>query len=123
MSMQVICFASSMLLALGMIRRAPRRLLATHLLAATAGSEFPSGVLVDVIDFSNKDEPCKMNEAQDFGSILKSKKCAVVFAVPGAYTPTCSAQVIYNSVSLHPMRERKNNTKYLPCNLSTSLGL
>lgn len=59
--------------------RSPMKLQAT----AKVGSEVPSGVMVDVI---TKEESNEM----DFGEILKSHKKCVLFAVPGAFTPTCS---------------------------------
>ena len=51
---------------------------------AAAGSSFPEGITVDLIK-NGESEPI------DFGSVLKGKK-AVLFAVPGAFTPTCSAK-------------------------------
>lgn len=53
----------------------------------------PDQIMVDIIETDSKGEaPCTMNESQDFGAVLKSKGKCIVFAVPGAFTPTCSAQ-------------------------------
>jgi hypothetical protein len=50
----------------------------------------PENIILDIVAFTNDaDTPvCKMDESADFGKLLKSHKKAVVFAVPGAFTPT-----------------------------------
>jgi len=59
---------------------------------AAAGSEVPTGVKVDVI-FGDDTEEC------DFGELLKSHKKCVLFAVPGAFTPTCSVKHLPGFIS------------------------
>ena len=51
------------------------------------GEASPSAV-VDIIE--PVDGEFKVINAQDFGALLKSHKRAVVFALPGAFTPICS---------------------------------
>ena len=54
---------------------------ATFQMSAAIGESVPEGIKVDIIAQTDG-TVCSMNEAQDFGSILKSTKKAVVFAVP-----------------------------------------
>lgn len=56
------------------------------------GSVFPTGILVDIINSTGNNQSCTTNDAQDLGEILKSHNKAVVFALPGALTPTCAAK-------------------------------
>ena len=63
------------------------------------GDHVPEGIIVDILK-STDDKACSVNEAQDFGAVLKSSKKVVVFAVPGAFTPTCSAQHLPGFVAL-----------------------
>jgi peroxiredoxin len=58
--------------------------------AVSKGDNAPTGISLDVI--AAEDEKCKLGDAVDFGDVLKGHKRAVLFAVPGAFTPTCSAQ-------------------------------
>lgn len=60
--------------------------------AAGAGSTVPTGVKVDVISGDDTEE-C------DFGELLKSHKKCVLFAVPGAFTPTCSVKHLPGFIS------------------------
>jgi hypothetical protein len=56
----------------------------------TADSDLvPGEILVDIIEPDVEvTAPCKVNEAQDFGSVLAGHKKCILFAVPGAFTPT-----------------------------------
>ena len=58
------------------------------------GNTIPEGIIVDIVTTKNDSgtPQCQMNDSQDFGKLLKTLKRAIVFAVPGAFTPTCSAQ-------------------------------
>lgn len=59
------------------------------------GSPYPSEILVDVAepDISGDTSSCVVApDPIDLGSTLKSVKKAVIFAVPGAFTSTCSNQ-------------------------------
>jgi glutaredoxin/glutathione-dependent peroxiredoxin len=51
------------------------------------GSPSPAGV-VDIVEPVNGEYVIKAGQA--FGDILNAHKKAVIFAVPGAFTPTCS---------------------------------
>ena len=63
--------------------------------AASEGANVPTGIKVDIItsaDINPGSQSCSMTEVEDFGNLLKGHKKAILFAVPGAFTPTCSAQ-------------------------------
>ena len=49
------------------------------------GENVPSGVMVDIIEGDESKEA-------DIGALLKGSSKAVLFAVPGAFTPTCSVK-------------------------------
>ena len=55
-------------------------------LMATVGDNVPSGVTVDVVG------PDGEFREVDLGALLSAHKKAIIFAVPGAFTPTCSAK-------------------------------
>lgn len=57
-----------------------------HLLPGTV---IPSAV-VDIVESDGKEYAFR--EGVDFGELLKSHKRAIVFGVPGAFTPTCSSK-------------------------------
>ena len=74
--------------------------------ALSKGDTLPSkSILCDVIEA--QDEKCKLGDPVDFGALLKSHKKAVVFAVPGAFTPTCSAQHLPGFITLSPELKKK----------------
>eukprot|EP01038_Epipyxis_sp_PR26KG_P008772 gene8772-11847_t len=55
----------------------------------TAKDSVPDSVLIDLIEIKDGDYALG-TEKKDFGTLLKSHKKAVLFGVPGAFTPTCS---------------------------------
>lgn len=55
----------------------------TRQLASSVNDIVPSKILCDIIESSTSTPQCKVNEAQDFGEVLKGNKKAVLFAVPG----------------------------------------
>jgi glutaredoxin/glutathione-dependent peroxiredoxin len=59
----------------------------TYKRTIVSGSVAPSG-LVDVVEVV--DGEWTVHNAQNFGDLLKESKRSVLFAVPGAFTPTCS---------------------------------
>lgn len=102
---RVFSFAATVIVALGYIRKCAVRQI-TSLKAV--GTQIPTGVLIDVIDFASGAEACKINESQDFGLLLSTQKRVVLFAVPGAFTPTCSAQHLPGFIKLANDIKAKN---------------
>ena len=85
-----MCYKIALFLAAVMITRAfkpnmIRRATSSSLSMINVGDNVPTGVEVDVITGENV-------EAVDFGKLLQSDGKSVLFAVPGAFTPTCSEQ-------------------------------
>ena len=71
--------------------RMPQNFLRASRKFSTMNDMVPSSILCDIIQSSIGGTPqCKIDEAQDFGALLRSHKKAILFAVPGAFTPTCS---------------------------------
>jgi glutaredoxin/glutathione-dependent peroxiredoxin len=71
--------------------RMPQNFLRVSRKFSSMNDMVPTSILCDIIQSSIGGTPqCKIDEAQDFGALLNSHKKAVVFAVPGAFTPTCS---------------------------------
>eukprot|EP00638_Chattonella_subsalsa_P008412 CAMPEP_0117762954 /NCGR_PEP_ID=MMETSP0947-20121206/18304_1 /TAXON_ID=44440 /ORGANISM="Chattonella subsalsa, Strain CCMP2191" /LENGTH=169 /DNA_ID=CAMNT_0005584477 /DNA_START=194 /DNA_END=703 /DNA_ORIENTATION=+ len=62
------------------------------------GSDVPTGAIVDIVE-TTEEEPLRMNKDQDLGELLKAHNKAIVFGVPGAFTPTCSAQHLPGFIS------------------------
>lgn len=62
----------------------------TSLLMDTHMGSIP-GVIVDVVESADEESSFKISEAQDIGQLLKSHKKCILFAVPGAFTPTCNS--------------------------------
>lgn len=75
------------MLAAKFIRICSRSAKLQQLRGIKTGDVSPSAV-VDIIE--PIDGEFKVVNAQDFGALLKSHKKAVVFALPGAFTPICS---------------------------------
>jgi glutaredoxin/glutathione-dependent peroxiredoxin len=50
---------------------------------------------------------CSFDESQDLALLLKGVGKAILFAVPGAFTPTCSAQHLPGFVALAPQLKAK----------------
>jgi hypothetical protein len=50
---------------------------------ASVSDMVPSKILCDIVESSTSTPQCKVNEAQDFGEVLRGHKKAVLFAVPG----------------------------------------
>jgi len=89
-------------IAFGLIRRLPlasSSSVSRTKLSVVVGDVIPLGVLVDIVDPDLSGETCRVSEAQDIGEILRTEKKAVIFGVPGAFTPTCSAQHLPGFVS------------------------
>ena len=66
---------------------------ASFQMSAAIGESVPEGIKVDIITQTDG-TVCSTNEAQDFGSILKSTKKAVVFAVPVSNYIKCFSMII-----------------------------
>lgn len=77
-----VAFFSIMILSRAFVKSPTR--FGTRLMA-TVGGSVPSGVMVDLITGEDSKEV-------DIGAVLAKSDKAVIFAVPGAFTPTCSAK-------------------------------
>ena len=102
---RMILISKSALAVFGLIRRAviSKKLSRSQRFIST-NEQLPSGVLVDIVEPAD-DGSFKVNTAQDFGLILKNHAKAILFAVPGAFTPTCSEKHLPGFI------ERSNDLK------------
>lgn len=68
---------------------------------ASTGTAFPSGIKVDLIEASAEaaDTCSFFPDPIDLSTLIQGKK-VVIFAVPGAFTPTCSEQHLPGFISL-----------------------
>lgn len=72
-------------------------------MSVSVNSAIPAGV-VDIVEPVNGEYIVKAGQA--FGDILSAHKKAVIFAVPGAFTPTCSEKHLPGFIErAHNLRE------------------
>ena len=65
----------------------------TQLKAVETGDFLPKGLTVDLVSMSSPTATfASFQEHVDIGEIIKGHKKAVIFALPGAYSPLCSAR-------------------------------
>ena len=83
--LKIVLFVATIMLSRAFTPNMIRRSMSSALSMVNVGDSVPTGIEVDVITGSDV-------EAVDFGTLLKSDGKSVLFAVPGAFTPTCSEQ-------------------------------
>ena len=59
-----------------------------RLTSSTSSATIPEGIAVDILEVSPGEGKYEMKEKVDLGERLKSHEKAILFAVPGAFTPT-----------------------------------
>ena len=58
------------------------------MLTLTSVSTLPDGIFLDVLEASSIEKKYQIKDKVDVGQMLKSHEKAILFAVPGAFTPT-----------------------------------